>query len=49
MIRDRLNTKYSQQKSFANSRRRDLEFEIGDHVYLNISRMKGVIRLGRNG
>ena len=29
--------------------RKDLEFEIGDHVYLKISSMKGLKRLGNKG
>ena len=43
MIWDKLKTTYS-QKSNANNRRRDFEFEIGDWVYLKISPMKGVMR-----
>ena len=39
-----LKTTYSRQKSYADNRRRDLQFEIGDHVYLKISPMKGVMR-----
>lgn len=49
MIRYRLKTAYSRQKSYANNRRRDLEFEIGDWVYLNISLMKGVTRFEIRG
>ena len=41
--------KTSQQKSYANNRRRDLDFEIGDHVYMKISLMKGVMRFGKKG
>jgi hypothetical protein len=32
----------SRQKSYANKRRRPLEFEVGDHVNLQVSSMKGV-------
>ena len=49
IIRYRLKIDYSRQKSYSDNRRRDLEFEIGDHVYLKTSPMKGVIRLGRKG
>ena len=49
MIRDRLKIAYSQQKSYADNRRRDLEFEVGDMVYLKISPMKGVMRFGKKG
>jgi hypothetical protein len=34
------------QESYANKRRRPLEFEAGDHEYLKISPMKGVKRFG---
>ena len=38
---------YSRQKSYANHRRRDLEFEKGDKVHSKISPMKGVVRFGK--
>ena len=41
IIRKRLQTTYNRQKSYADHRRRDLEFEEGDKVYLKISPMKG--------
>ena len=37
MIRDRLATSYSRQKSYADYRERVLEFEVGDQVYVKIS------------
>ena len=49
MIRNRLKIAYSWQKSYADDRRRDLEFEEGDKVYLKISPMKGVIRFCKKG
>jgi hypothetical protein len=36
----------SRQKSYTDKRRRPLEFEVGDHVYLWVSPMKGVRRFG---
>jgi hypothetical protein len=30
------------QKSYAHKRRKPIEFEVGDHVYLKVSPMKGV-------
>ena len=44
LIRERLKTGNRQQKSYAENRKRDLEFEVGDWVYLKILHMKGVMR-----
>ena len=32
----------ARQKSYADKRRKPIEFEVGDHVYLKVSPMKGV-------
>jgi hypothetical protein len=37
------------QKSYTDKRRRPMEFEVGDHVYLKVSPMKGVRRFGIKG
>jgi hypothetical protein len=37
------------QKSYTDKRRRPLEFEVGDHVYLRVSPMKGVRCFGIKG
>jgi hypothetical protein len=39
----------SRQETYANKRRRPLEFEDGNHVYLRVSPMKGVKRFGVKG
>jgi hypothetical protein len=39
----------SRQKSYTDKRRRPLEFEVGDHVYLWVSPMKGVRSFGIKG
>ncbi|XP_075112579.1 uncharacterized protein LOC142182281 [Nicotiana tabacum] len=39
----------SRQKSYADKRRRDLVFTIGDKVFLQVSPMKGVMRFGKRG
>ena len=49
MIQRRLLTAQSRQKSYANKRRRPLEFEVGDHVFLKIMPKRGVIRFGNQG
>jgi len=36
----------SRQKSYADKRRRPIEFEVGDYVYLKVSPMKKVQRFG---
>ena len=47
MIRKILKMAYSQQKSYAKNSRRNLQFEVGDKVYLKILPMKGVMRFGK--
>ena len=37
------------QKNYADVRRRSLEFEVGDMVFLRVSSMKGVLRSGHKG
>ena len=37
VIRNRLKIAQDRQKRFADNRRRDLEFEVGDMVFLRIS------------
>ena len=49
LIKERLKAAQSKQKSYADNRRRDLEFEVGDHVFLKVSPMKSVMRFGRKG
>nr|XP_033516647.1 uncharacterized protein LOC117280998 [Nicotiana tomentosiformis] len=43
----RLLTAQSRQKYYADKRRRDLVFTIGDKVFLQVSPMKGVMRFGK--
>ncbi|WVZ93490.1 hypothetical protein U9M48_039465 [Paspalum notatum var. saurae] len=45
-IRSNLKRAQSRQKSYSDNRRRPLDFEEGDHVYLRVSPMKGVHRFG---
>ncbi|RVW22847.1 Transposon Ty3-I Gag-Pol polyprotein [Vitis vinifera] len=49
VIRDRLLAAQSRQKSYADHRRRPLEFQIGDHVFLRVTPRKGVFRFGKKG
>ncbi|KAJ9555579.1 hypothetical protein OSB04_010193 [Centaurea solstitialis] len=48
-IRERLRTAQSRQKSYADKRRSDLEFQVGDRVLLTVSPWKGVIRFRKRG
>jgi hypothetical protein len=48
-IQENLKTTKSCQETYANKRRRPLEFEVGNHVYLKVSPMKGMKRFGVKG
>jgi hypothetical protein len=48
-IQDNLKAAKSCQETYANKRRRPLEFEVRDLVYLRVSPMKGVKRFGVKG
>ncbi|WMV19191.1 hypothetical protein MTR67_012576 [Solanum verrucosum] len=49
LIRDRLKIAQSHQKSYADVRRIDLEFEIDDWVFLESVTYEGVMRFGKKG
>ena len=49
LIRQRLLTAQNLQKRYADVRRRPLEFEVGDHVFLKVMPKRGVVRFGKNG
>ncbi|WVZ84162.1 hypothetical protein U9M48_031221 [Paspalum notatum var. saurae] len=44
MIRENLRIAQTRQKSYADNRRRDLEFAVGDYVYLKVSPIRGLRR-----
>ncbi|KAK1424204.1 hypothetical protein QVD17_19525 [Tagetes erecta] len=48
-IKDRLKAARDRQKSYADNRRKPLEFEVGDKVLLKVSPWKGTIRFGKRG
>ena len=49
LIRQRLLTAQSWQKSYADVQRRPLEFKVGDHVFLKVMPKRGVIRFDKRG
>ena len=48
-IRKRLLMTQSRQKSYADRRRRPLQFEAGDHVFLKVMPKRGVVRFRKGG
>ena len=48
-IRKRLQAAQSRQKSYIDIRRRHLEFNVGDHVFLKVFQLKGSIKFGQKG
>jgi hypothetical protein len=49
MIRENLKVTQSRQKSYANKRRKNISFKIGDFVYLKVSPMRGTRRFKVKG
>ncbi|GJY43480.1 putative reverse transcriptase domain-containing protein [Tanacetum coccineum] len=48
-IKDRLKAARDRQKSYADKRRKPLEFSVGDYVLLKVSPWKSVVRFGKKG
>ena len=49
VIKQRMKVAQDRYKSYADQKRRPLEFQVGDHVFLKVSPTKGVIRFGVKG
>jgi hypothetical protein len=49
MVRESLKVAQTRQKNYADKRRKDLSFEIGDFVYLKVSPMRGTRRFKVTG
>ena len=45
----RMKESRDRQKSYADKRRRPLEFQVGDKVFLKVSLMRGVVRFRQKG
>ncbi|GKB26726.1 putative reverse transcriptase domain-containing protein [Tanacetum coccineum] len=48
-IKQRIQTARDRQKSYADLKRKPMEFQVGDKVMLKVSPWKGVIRFGKRG
>ena len=49
LIRDRLKVAQSRQKSYADSKRKEVVYEIGDRAYLRVSPLRRVKHFGVKG
>ena len=49
MIRERLKVATDRQKSYADMKRKDIRYEIGEKVFLKVSPWKKVMRFGKKG
>ncbi|GKA15316.1 hypothetical protein Tco_0695063 [Tanacetum coccineum] len=48
-IKQRIQTARDRQKSYADLKRKSMEFQVGDKVMLKVSPWKGVVRFGKRG
>ena len=49
LIRNRLKVAQARQKSYADSKRKEIVYKVGDRVYLRVSPLRGVKRFGVKG
>ena len=49
LIRDRLKVAQSSRKSYADSKRKEIVYKVGDRVYFRVSPLRGVKRFGVKG
>ncbi|GJX20271.1 putative reverse transcriptase domain-containing protein [Tanacetum coccineum] len=49
LIKQRMQAAQDRQKSYADQKRKPMEFEVGDRVMLKVSPWKGVVRFGKRG
>ena len=49
IVKSKLKASQDRQKSYADQHRRDMEYEVGDKVFLQVSPWKGIIRFGKKG
>ena len=46
-VREKMKTAQSRYKSYADKHRRGLDFDVGDHVFLKVSPVRGIVRFGQ--
>nr|GEU44899.1 putative reverse transcriptase domain-containing protein [Tanacetum cinerariifolium] len=49
LVKEKLKAVRDRQKSYVDYRRKPLEFEVGDHVLLKVTPLKGVVHFGKKG
>ncbi|GKE99050.1 putative reverse transcriptase domain-containing protein [Tanacetum coccineum] len=49
VIKEKLKAARDRQKSYANNKRKPLEYEVGDRLMLKVSPWKGVVHFGKKG
>lgn len=49
IIRERIKTAQSRQKSYANRKHKGVDLNVEDFVFLKVSPMKGIMRFGKKG
>ncbi|KAJ8768807.1 hypothetical protein K2173_023711 [Erythroxylum novogranatense] len=49
LIRSRIKMAQDRQKSYVDQHRRDMEYQVGDKVFLKVSPWRGVLRFGKKG
>ena len=49
LIRDRLKVAQCRQKSYADTKRKEVAYEVGDRAYLHVSPLRGVKQFGVKG
>ena len=49
VIQEKLKIARDRQKSYADNRRRNLEFKVGDRVFLRVLSWKGILRFSKRG
>ena len=47
LIQAKLKIAFSRQQSYADLKRRDVQFHVGDDVFLKVSSIKGLMRFGK--